>query len=164
MKLTLIVAFDRNNAIGRDNELPWKLPDDLKRFKALTVGKPILMGRKTAQSLGRALPGRVNLVLTRSGQVPFADMQAVASLDEAIAQAEAAGAQELCVIGGGEVYRLSMERADLLAVTEVDTTVERADTYFPPIDPAVWEPVQRESHAPDARHAFAFDYVDYRRR
>ncbi|NJB78082.1 dihydrofolate reductase [Xanthomonas arboricola] len=164
MKLILIVAFDRNNAIGRDNELPWKLPDDLKRFKALTVGKPILMGRKTAQSLGRALPGRVNLVLTRSGQVPFADMQAVASLDEAIAQAEAAGAQELCIIGGGEVYRLSMERADLLAVTEVDTTVERADTYFPPIDPAVWEPVQREPHAPDARHAFAFDYVDYQRR
>ncbi|MBB2759402.1 UNVERIFIED_ORG: dihydrofolate reductase [Xanthomonas campestris] len=164
MKIILIVAFDRNNAIGRDNELPWKLPDDLKRFKALTLGKPILMGRKTAQSLGRALPGRVNLVLTRSGQVPLADMQAVASLDEAIAQAEAAGAQELCVIGGGEVYRLSMERADLLAVTEVDTTVERADTCFPPIDPAVWEPVQRESHAADARHAFAFDYVDYRRR
>ncbi|MBB3857402.1 dihydrofolate reductase [Xanthomonas arboricola] len=164
MKLILIVAFDRNNAIGRDNELPWKLPDDLKRFKALTVGKPILMGRKTAQSLGRALPGRVNLVLTRSGQVPFADMQAVASLDEAIAQAEMGGAQELCVIGGGEVYRLSMERADLLAVTEVDTTVERADTYFPPIDPAVWEPVQRASHAADTRHAFAFDYVDYQRR
>ncbi|WP_115045582.1 dihydrofolate reductase [Xanthomonas arboricola] len=164
MKITLIVAFDRNNAIGRDNALPWKLPDDLKRFKALTLGKPILMGRKTARSLGRALPGRLNLVLTRSGQVPFADMQAVASIDAAIALAEAAGAQELCVIGGGEVYRLTMERADVLAVTDVDTAVERADTYFPPIDPAVWEAVQREQHAADARHAFAFDYVDYLRR
>lgn len=119
MKITLIVAFDRNNAIGRDNELPWKLPDDLKRFKALTLGKPILMGRKTAQSLGRALPGRLNLVLTRSAQVPFEGMQAVASVDEAIAQADASGAQELCVIGGGEVYRLTMELADVLAVTEV---------------------------------------------
>ncbi|MCS3811123.1 dihydrofolate reductase [Xanthomonas sp. 4461] len=164
MKLTLIVAFDRNNAIGRDNDLPWKLPDDLKRFKALTLGKPILMGRKTAQSLGRALPGRLNLVLTRSGQVPFAGMQAVASIDQAIQRAGQEGAQELCVIGGGEVYRLTMERADLLAVTEVDTVVDRADTHFPPIDPAVWVPVQREEHAADARHAFAFSYVDYRRR
>ncbi|KQQ82954.1 diacylglycerol kinase [Xanthomonas sp. Leaf131] len=164
MKITLIVAFDRNNAIGRDNDLPWKLPDDLKRFKALTLGKPILMGRKTAQSLGRALPGRLNLVLTRSGQVPFEGMQAVASVDEAIAQADAAGAQELCVIGGGEVYRLTMEHADVLAVTEVATIVEQADTHFPPIDPAVWEPVQRERHTADARHAFAFDYVDYQRR
>ncbi|MEA5122543.1 dihydrofolate reductase [Xanthomonas floridensis] len=164
MKLILIVAFDRNNAIGRDNDLPWKLPDDLKRFKALTLGKPILMGRKTAQSLGRALPGRLNLVLTRSGQVPFAGMQAVASVDQAIQRAGQEGAQELCVIGGGEVYRLTMERADLLAVTEVDTVVDCADTHFPPIDPAVWVPVQREGHAADDRHAFAFSFVDYLRR
>ncbi|MCC4618704.1 dihydrofolate reductase [Xanthomonas cassavae CFBP 4642] len=164
LSITLIVAFDRNNAIGRDNDLPWKLPDDLKRFKALTLGKPILMGRKTAQSLGRALPGRLNLVLTRSGQVPFAGMQAVASVEQALECAEHAGAQELCVIGGGEVYRLTMERADLLAVTEVDTAVEYADTHYPPIDPAVWVAVQREEHAADARHAFAFSYVDYRRR
>ncbi|PPT91778.1 diacylglycerol kinase [Xanthomonas arboricola pv. arracaciae] len=163
-RLHLIVAFDRNNAIGRDNDLPWKLPDDLKRFKALTLGKPILMGRKTAQSLGRALPGRLNLVLTRSGQVPFDGMQAVASVEQAIERAAQDGAQELCVIGGGEVYRLTMEHADLLAVTEVDTAVADADTHFPPIDPAVWEAVRRESHAADARHAFAFTYVDYRRR
>ncbi|PPU77514.1 dihydrofolate reductase [Xanthomonas sp. NCPPB 1638] len=164
LAISLIVAFDRNNAIGRDNDLPWKLPDDLKRFKALTLGKPILMGRKTAQSLGRALPGRLNLVLTRSGQVPFEGMQAVASVDQAIALAEQAGAPEVCVIGGGEVYRLTLERADLLAVTEVDTAVEQADTHFPAIDPAVWMPVQREEHAADARHAFAFSYVEYRRR
>ncbi len=164
MKLTLVVAFDRNNAIGRDNELPWKLPDDLKRFKALTLGKPILMGRKTAQSLGRALPGRLNLVLTRSGQVPFDGMQAVASVEQAIERAVQEGAQELCVIGGGEVYRLTMERADLLAVTEVDTAVDGADTHFPPIDPAVWSPARRELHAADARHAHAFSFVDYERR
>ncbi|AVQ06021.1 TPA: dihydrofolate reductase [Xanthomonas vasicola pv. zeae] len=164
MKIILIVAFDRNNAIGRDNDLPWKLPDDLKRFKALTLGKPILMGRKTAQSLGRALPGRLNLVLTRSGQVPFDGMQAVASVEQAIERAVQDGAQELCVIGGGEVYRLTMECADLLAVTEVDTAVDDADTHFPPIDPAVWSPVKRELHAADDRHAYAFSFVDYARR
>lgn len=83
--LSLIAALDQRNAIGRDNDLPWRLPDDLKRFKALTLGKPVLMGRKTAQSLGRALPGRRNLVLSRSGVVPFDGMEAVASLDQALA-------------------------------------------------------------------------------
>ncbi|KOR39687.1 diacylglycerol kinase [Xanthomonas oryzae] len=164
MKVILIVAFDRNNAIGRDNDLPWKLPDDLKRFKALTLGKPILMGRKTAQSLGRALPGRLNLVLTRSGLVPFDGMQAVASVAQAVERAVQDGAQELCVIGGGEVYRLTMERADLLAVTEVDTAVDGADTHFPPIDPAAWSPVRRQFHPADDRHAYAFSFVDYERR
>ncbi|AOD14157.1 dihydrofolate reductase [Xanthomonas fragariae] len=164
MKITLIVAFDHNNAIGRDNDLPWKLPDDLKRFKALSMGKPILMGRKTAQSLGRALAGRLNLVLTRSGQVPFEGMQPVASLEQAIERAEQDGTQELCVIGGGEVYRLAMERADLLAVTEVATAVDGADTHFPPIDPAVWVPTNRELHPADDRHAFAFSFIDYLRR
>ena len=164
MEITLIVAFDHNNAIGRDNDLPWKLPDDLKRFKALSMGKPILMGRKTAQSLGRALPGRLNLVLTRSGQVPFEGMQPVASLEQAIERAEQDGAQELCVIGGGEVYRLAMERADLLAVTEVATAVDGADTHFPPIDPVVWVPTSRELHPADDRHAFAFSFIDYLRR
>ncbi|TQT49536.1 dihydrofolate reductase, partial [Xanthomonas perforans] len=113
MKLSLIVALDRNNAIGRDNELPWKLPDDLKRFKALTLGKPILMGRKTAQSLGRALPGRLNLVLTRSGQVPFDGMQAVASVEQAIERAVQEGAQELCVIGCGGGGRLTLVTAGM---------------------------------------------------
>lgn len=164
MKIILIVAFDRNNAIGLNNDLPWKLPDDLKRFKALTLGKPILMGRKTAQSLGRALPGRLNLVLTRSGWVPFEGMQAVASVEQATERAAEDGAQELYVIGGGEVYRLTMEHADLLAVTEVDTVVDNADTHFPPIDPAVWSPVRSEPHAADDRHAYAFSFVDYARR
>ncbi|HEY5782376.1 MAG TPA: dihydrofolate reductase, partial [Lysobacter sp.] len=93
MELVLVAALDRHGAIGRDNDLPWRLPDDLKRFKALTLGKPVLMGRKTAQSLGRALPGRRNLVLTRSGQVPYEGMQAVASVEEALRAAANDGAQ-----------------------------------------------------------------------
>ena len=107
------------------------LPDDLKRFKALTLGKPILMGRKTAQSLGRALPGRLNLVLTRSGRVPFDGMQAVASLDDACRIVDEAGADELCVIGGGEVYALALPQATHLHLTWVDTAVSGADAFFP---------------------------------
>lgn len=164
LRISLIAALDRRNAIGRDNGLPWRLPDDLKRFKALTLGKPVLMGRRTAESLGRALPGRLNLVLTRSDKVPFDGMQAVASLDDAIARAERAGAQELCVIGGGEVYRLALARADALYLTRVETEVGDADAFFPAVAAADWVPVARESHAADARHAFAFAFVDYRRK
>ncbi|WP_421570446.1 dihydrofolate reductase [Stenotrophomonas sp. PD6] len=163
MKLSLIAALDQEHGIGHDNQLPWQLPDDLKRFKALTIGKPILMGRKTAQSLGRALPGRPNLVLTRSGQVPFEGMQAVASIDEALQFAAAAGANELCVIGGGEIYRLAMAQATDLHLTWVETSVE-ADTHFPPVDPQQWLETTREHHPADARHAFAFDFVDYVRK
>ncbi len=163
MKLSLIAALDRHNAIGRDNDLPWRLPDDLKRFKALTLGKPVLMGRKTAQSLGRPLPGRTNLVLTRSGQVPFDGMQAVASVDEALRIALADGAGELCVIGGGEVYALCMPLATHLHLTHVETAVEGADAFFPAFDASQWRTVAREPHAADSKHAFAFAFVDYER-
>jgi dihydrofolate reductase len=164
VKVILIAALDLHRAIGRDNDLPWRLPDDLKRFKALTLGRPVLMGRKTAESLGRALPGRLNLVLTRSGRVPFEGMQAVASVDEAVAIAEAQDAEELCVIGGGEVYALTLDRADVLHLTEVDTEVEDAHAFFPAFDPTAWREVARESHPADAKHAMAFDFVEYHRR
>ncbi|HBS61984.1 MAG TPA: diacylglycerol kinase [Stenotrophomonas sp.] len=163
MKLSLIAALDRQHGIGHDNQLPWQLPDDLKRFKALTVGKPILMGRRTAESLGRALPGRRNLVLTRTGEVPFEGMQAVESVEQALQQARADGADELCVIGGGQIYALVMAQATDLHLTWVDTVVA-ADTHFPSVDPALWVEVAREHHPADARHAVAFDFVDYRRR
>lgn len=163
MKLSMVVALDRNRGIGQGNAMPWHLPDDFKHFKALTLGKPILMGRKTAQSLGRALPGRTNLVLTRSGQVPFAGMQAVASLDEARVIAAAEGAGELCVIGGGEIYRLLLEQASDLYLTWVDTEVV-ADTHFPEVDPARWQEVDSQPHAADERHDFAFRFAHYVRR
>ena len=159
--LRLVAALDRAGGIGRGNQLPWRLPDDLRRFKALTLGKPLLMGRRTAESLGRALPGRRNLVLTRSGRVPFEGMTAVASLDEALADS---GADTLMVIGGGEIYALALARASYLHLTHVDTRVEDADAFFPHFDPAAWEVVTREAHAADARHALAFEFVDYRRR
>lgn len=161
MFISLIAAMDANGAIGKDNDLPWRLPDDLKRFKSLTLGRPILMGRKTAESLGRALPGRTNLVLTRSGRVPFEGMQAVVSVDEALAAARDGGATELCVIGGAEIYALTLRLADKLYLTHVDTVVSEADAYFPEFDASRWKAVDRKSHAADDKHAFSFEFVDY---
>lgn len=154
-------ALDRERAIGRDGALPWHLPDDLKRFKALTLGHPVLMGRRTAESLGRALPRRRNLVLTRSGRVPFDGMEAVASLDEALALA---GGDTLMVIGGGEVFALALPRAQRMHLTFVDTVVQGADAWFPRFDEGEWRMTSRASHAADATHAFAFEDVDYARK
>jgi len=161
--ISLLAALAQDRAIGRGNTMPWHLPDDLKRFKALTLGKPILMGRKTAQSLGRALPGRLNLVLTGSGQVPFAGMQAVDSLEQAMTLAAGSGAGELCVIGGGQVYAQLLDQADRLYLTHVHTRVTDADAFFPAWDQTGWQEVARAHHPADAQHALAFDFVDYRR-
>jgi len=159
--LVIVAAIDRNGAIGRGNALPWHLPDDLKRFKARTLGHPVLMGRRTAESIGRALPGRTNLVLTRGATAPFEGQVAVASLDEALSSA---GGRPLVVIGGAEVYALALPRADALWLTRVDAAVEGADAHFPPLDPGAWREVSREAHAADERHAYAFTFIDYRRR
>lgn len=159
-EISLIAALDHNNAIGRDGAMPWHLPDDLKRFKALTLGKPVLMGRKTALAIGRALPGRRNLVLTRSGTAPFAGQEIVGSLDAAIA---ATGGAELMVIGGGEVYALALPRATRLHLTQVDCIADNADAFFPSFDVRDWRELARTHHATDAQHEFAFDFVDYER-
>jgi dihydrofolate reductase len=160
--LSLLAALDRNHAIGKDGQLPWHLPADLKRFKALTLGKPVIMGRRTAESLRRALPGRRNLVLTRSGAVPFDGMEACASLQAALA--EVSGEAEACVIGGGEVFAETLPMAARMHLTWVDARVAGADAFFPPFDAACWDIVGREAHAADAAHAFAFEFVDYARR
>ena len=162
MQVSLIAALDRDFAIGKGNALPWHLPDDLKRFKALTLGKSILMGRKTGESLGRALPKRRNLVLTRTGHVPFDGMQAVASIAEALEIAARDG-DELCVIGGGELYALALPHATHLHLTHVDARVAGADVFFPPFEADDWREVARLAHPADAAHAFAFDFVDYLR-
>lgn len=158
MSVALIAALDRRKAIGVDGGLPWHLPDDLRRFKKLTLGSTILMGGRTARSIGRALPGRRNLVLTRSTHVP-AGMERVASVDDAIGLA----AGTLNVIGGGEVYALTLPRADRLLLTHVDAELARADAWFPEYDASRWRAVFREHHSADAKHAFAFEFVDYER-
>ena len=162
--LVLVAALDRNHAIGRDNALPWHLSDDLRRFKALTLGKPLLMGRKTAESLGRALPGRSNLVLTRSGRVPFDGMRPVGTIDEASSIAAREQAGELCVIGGGEVFALALPHAARMHLTWVDTVVGGADAFFPRFDPGEWRETAREARPADARNDHAYAFVDYERR
>lgn len=164
MIVSLLAALARDYAIGKDNALPWHLPDDLKRFKALTLGKPVLMGRKTAQSLGRTLPKRRNLVLTRSGRAPFDGMQAVASFDEALRIASDDRADELCVIGGGDVFALASPHADQMHLTWVDTSIDHADAFFPRFDADRWMVTSRQTHAADASHDYAFEFVDYVRR
>ena len=158
--IALIAALDRNYAIGRAGAMPWHLPDDLKRFKQLTLGKAVLMGSKTARAIGRPLPGRSNLVLTRSAAAPFADQQAVASLDAALM---AADGEDLMVIGGGEVYALALPRATQLHLTWIDTVAADADAFFPRFDPKQWRDTSRMAHAADDRHEYSFSFVDYAR-
>lgn len=158
--ITLIAALDRRHAIGRAGAMPWHLPDDLRRFKRLTLGKPVLMGRKTALAIGRALSGRENLILSRHGDAPYPGQIAVASLEAAV---QHAGDAELMVIGGGEVYAQTLARAQRLHLTWIDTETPDADTWFPPIDPAQWRVTHDEAHPIDAEHAHAFRFVDYER-
>jgi len=161
-KISLIAALDTEFAIGRGNALPWHLSADLQRFKALTLNKTIVMGRKTAESLGRALPKRRNIVLSRSGYVPFEGMEAASSLEDVLTLCK--DEAEICIIGGGEIYRLALPFATHLYLTHVETEVENADAFFPHVDFKKWLVTPRERHAVDEKHAFAFEFVDYVRR
>lgn len=160
MLISLIVAMDEAGVIGRDNALPWRLPDDLKRFKALTMGKPILMGRRTFDSIGHPLPGRVNLVLTRSPAWQQLGASAVHSMDEAIASA--GDATELLVVGGEEVFKLALPLARRIYLTEVHAQVP-GDTTFPAFDRTPWRVLERSAHPVDERHAFAMTFLTLER-
>ena len=166
VKVSLVVAIARNGVIGRDGELPWRLSSDLKRFKANTIGRPVIMGRKTFQSIGKALAGRQNVVVTRDRSFQAEGVRIVADIAEAlrVAKARAAddGAGEVCVIGGGEIYRQTIEDADRLVVTYVEADVD-GDTRFPPIDPAVWTEVSSEAHPAGEKDSHATRHVVYER-
>ena len=156
--IALIAALDRNFAIGREGTMPWHLPDDLKRFKQLTLGKTALMGRKTAVSIARALPGRTNLALPRQAGAPYAGQIRVDSIDAALAQA---AGDDLMVIGGGEIYALALPMAERMHLTLVDAEAASADTHFPRFDARQWTISAEVAHAVDARHALAFRFVEY---
>ncbi|MGE7138299.1 dihydrofolate reductase [Luteibacter sp. NPDC031894] len=158
MAVHLVAALDENFAIGKKGGLPWHLPDDLKYFKKLTRDRSVLMGRKTAESIGKALPERVNYVLSRKGNAPYEGQIAVKSVQEAQARCDHAG---LMVIGGGEVFREALPLASTLYLTWVYAAVEGADVFFPGIDFKDWTEVSRVKHAADAEHPFPFDMVEY---
>ncbi|TJY61031.1 type 3 dihydrofolate reductase [Sinimarinibacterium sp. CAU 1509] len=154
--LSLIAALDRNRVIGRNGDLPWRLPDDLRHFKRLTRGKTVLMGRKTWISLGRPLPERDNWVISRDPAFRAEGARVFQSLETALQAHEPS--QELMVIGGAELYRQLLSRADRLYLTEVDAEVD-GDAWFPDFDRGQWRETAREVHAPDERHAYAFAFI-----
>ena len=151
--VSLVVAVARNGVIGRDNDLPWRLPDDLKHFKAITLGKPVVMGRRTFESIGRPLPGRENRVVSRRPDFDAPGCRVFASLEEALVGAE----PEVMVIGGGQIYAAALPLAQRLYLTEVDAELE-GDAKFPEIDPDAWREASCEAHAADERHAHAFRF------
>jgi dihydrofolate reductase len=159
--VSIVVAMDERGAIGHAGGLPWRLPEDLKRFKALTLGKPIVMGRRTWDAIGRPLPGRHNLVVTRHAGLALPGATVVSSLEQAFAAVQ--GAPEVCIVGGAEIYRLALPYTDVLHVTRVHATVA-ADTYFPAIEATDWEEVDCERHPADERHEHAYSFVEFRRR
>lgn len=153
--LSAAFAASENDVIGRDNALPWHLPADLAHFKRITMGKPILMGRKTFQSIGRVLPGRRNIVITRGGfSAPGVDV--VHSIDEALKLVE--GEPELVNIGGAEVLRLALDRTDRFYLTRVHGHFE-GDTFLPPLPPEEWREVAREEHAADERNPYPMTFL-----
>ena len=158
----LIAAIARNGVIGRDGDLPWQLPDDLARFKRITLGHPVVMGRKTWESIGRPLPKRTNLILSRSLEAP-AGTTVVAELEVAIESARQQDAECLMVIGGAAVYAEALPRADRLELTQVDADVE-GDVHFPHWDGRDFECQRVEPHPADDRHAHAFRFETWIRR
>lgn len=159
-EIVLIVAVARNRAIGIDNRMPWHLRADLQRFKALTMGAPILMGRKTWDSLGRPLPGRRSIVISRDAAFTANGAEAADSLDAALALS--GDAPTVFVIGGAQIYALALPRADRLLITEVDADVT-GDAYFPAMTPGLFAETGREHHGADADNDHPFDWVEYRR-
>ena len=169
MDVAIFVAIAENGVIGRDNGLPWRLSTDMRRFKALTMGKPIIMGRKTWESFPRRpLPGRLNIVISRDPAYRAEGAETVTSLDDALTLARAkarcmSGADEICIIGGGEIYRQAIDIADRLYVTHVLANPE-GDTRFPPIDRAIWKQVSVEDHPAGEKDSHATRFAIYARR
>ncbi len=160
MKISVIVAMAANRAIGLDNQMPWHLSADLKKFKQITMGSPILMGRKTFESIGRPLPGRQNMIISRNTDYQQQGCDVFNSIDEAFAACQKE--DEIFVIGGATFYQAVLERADLLYLTEIHKTFH-ADTYFPEFDPADWREIAREDIDNDPAVDFSYSFLTLQR-
>lgn len=161
MVISLVVAAANNNVIGKDNQLLWRLPNDMRFFKNVTWGMPVVMGRKTFESLKEPLKGRKNIVLSRQRLVGE-NVVVVNSLDDAIFLVKQMDVKEMMVIGGGEIYKLAFEKAKRIYLTRVDAEPE-GDTYFPAIDPKVWKLVSQQDHEADAQHAYNYSFQVWER-
>lgn len=163
MKITLIAAMASNRVIGRDNDVPWKLPPDLKRFQRLTMGHVLLMGRRTYESVGKPLPGRTNLVVTRQAGYAPEGVQVARTVEAALAWAKQTGESELFVAGGAEIYRQTLPVADRLQLTRIEEAFA-GDTYFPEYDESEWVLVEHEDHGPGEGAPFAYSFQVFERR
>lgn len=164
MKIAMIAAMAKNRIIGADNDMPWHLPADLKHFKAITLGKAVIMGRKTYESIGRALPGRPNIVITSNADYSLSDATVVDSPESAFEVAKALSPEqsendEVMIIGGGTIYQSFLDKADTLYLTHIDLDVD-GDTQFPDYEAAAsWKEVSREAHSADEKNAHAYTFV-----
>ena len=158
----LVVAKSDNNVIGHDNQLIWHLPNDLKHFKEITTGHPIIMGRKTFESIGRILPNRTNIIITRNKNYSIENTKVAHSLNEAIEIAKKID-EDIFIIGGGKIYEQALDLVDILEVTEVHGNFE-GDTYFPEIDLNVWKEISRIKHHKDEKNKFDYSFVRYERK
>ena len=155
-RIAFVVAYDRGRAIGKDNRLPWRLPDDMRHVRNVTMGKPMIMGRRTWDSIGRPLPGRTSIVLTRDREFRCDGCLVARTPEDAMKLA--GSVPEIIVFGGARVFEEFLPRADRIYLTEVETTVD-GDTHFPEIDLAEWREVERTRHPADGRHPYAFSFV-----
>jgi len=156
MQLSIIVAMDRNRVIGKGDTLPWHISSDLKNFKKITMGKPIVMGRKTHESIGRPLPGRENIILTRDENYSSESCTVLHSMDDIFEHCK--DVEEVMITGGSEIYKLSLKQATRLYLTEVHTEIE-GDTFFPEFDRDKWKEVSREDHKSDEKNEFDYSFV-----
>ena len=163
MFISFVVAAAKNNVIGKDNQLVWNLPNDMKFFKNVTWGMPVVMGRKSFESLGKALPGRKNIVLTRQEGWNARDVIVVKSMEEAKAVVKEMDVKEMMVIGGGEIFKMVMPEAKRIYLTRVDAEPE-GDAFFPKVDPAEWELVSKKDHEADAKHAYNYSFQIWERK
>ena len=160
--LTIIAAVAKNNALGKNNDLIWRLPADLKRFKKVTLGHHIIMGRKTFESLGKPLPNRTTIIITRNKNYKVDNCIVVNSLEKAILAAK--DDANPYVLGGGEIYKQALQHADFLDLTLVHHSFEEADTFFPEIDFEKWKEIKREDFEADDRHDYAYSFVTYKKK
>jgi dihydrofolate reductase len=162
LTLSIIVAASENNVIGINNHLPWHLPVDMKYFKDTTMGKPIVMGRKSFEELGRVLPGRPNIMITRQPDFKAEGLYIVPSLEAGIEKAKTFGTEEIFITGGGEIFKMALPIIDRLYLTRVHAEVT-GDTYFPEFDPRGWKLVKNERHEKDEKHAYALTFQVWER-
>lgn len=162
MLISLVVAAATNNAIGKEGKMPWHLPNDLKHFKNVTWGMPVIMGRKTFDSMGKALPGRKNIVITRQAGWTAENTVVVQSMEDALFVAGQTDALEAMVIGGGEIYSSFFSKARRIYITRVEAVPE-ADTFFPEIDPRHWQLVMQQNHEADEKNPFNYSFQTWDR-